>query len=807
MAHLRMEATMLEADLLLSKDQLPPQPTENNGMQWRNYIKALKKKKSEIGKKVMDVRKQCQKIRKGLAGQLPVEPKIPQLPMWEQYMNQLKERRQEILKMKSRAQDMARKLGDAANDLLTEPRQLNYRKWERYYRRAAKFINNIMPVQKQADKMKDELKGKIPEPPTVWEKGEWRDYVNELRAHKRKTKDLIKRVGEIRDEMKGNELPDEPEGLNYDAWTEHRLTLKEIQGEIDKIKDRAKRLQKEFKGTPELPFDEEADDESNKRADWDAYILDLDELIKAIEDKRKEAKIWIKQFVEKLGVPAEDMPPEPPKPYNEEDWANYIDKLTNMEEELDDLKEQAIALQKDECFNDNKERIRPLPKIRSPKQWTACVKEMTCEKNLINNTIEGGKKLTKKMEEGNKLPDEPADGNYENWQKYIDKVNVLKAKVEELFPYADILRDDTDKNGKKDARLADKIKRCRKPKNMSLEAWKEHLKKMEGINPGKKHKNVEEDADFKIGEFIKVTGFHFFKFPLHNGLGKISKVILLDPFTIGYAVTLEEGKWLNAQTNQFVEGDIDVAKENVVKMPAEVDSDLQPYLDKVRKWRKDIMKYHVAVEVSADAVKKIQDQIRLCSAWGKGVDVNALKNKEKKLRNKRTKTAGQGVVAGKKKAKLLKDIEAMEPDFLLELKQATSTWVWMNGIMRAGEVKNIIKYLEEIGFKLKAYPNIGPDKLGYEMGMAMEMMNRAKRAEIIAEKTLGDPDGYIYFGDGAGGDVDKEQCEKFCVSTDIGGQFKGHHPKPKKCDEDWFGWGNKRRNKTGILKIYGKVPT
>lgn len=791
---------------MLSKDQLPKPPSENNGMQWRNYITALKKKKSEINKKVMDVRKQCQKIRKGLAGQLPVEPRIPQLPMWEVYMNQLKARRQEILKMKSRAQDMARKLGDAAHDLLTEPRQLSYRKWERYYRRAAKFINNIMPVQKQAEDMKQELGGTIPEPPTEWEKGAWRDYVNELRAHKRKTNDLIKRVGEIRDEMKGNDLPDTPEGLNYDSWTEHRLGLKEIQEAIDKIKTRAKKLQKEFKGTPELPFDEEMDDESNQKNDWEEYIEGLDELIKTIEDKRKEAQVWIKQFVEKLGVPEEDMPPEPPKPYNEEDWANYIDKLTNMEEEMDDLKEQAIALQKDECFNDNKERIRPLPKIRSPKQWTACVREMTSEKDLINGTIESGKKLTKKMTEGNKLPDEPDNGKLEDWQKYIEKVNVLKAKVEELYPYADILRDAVDKKGNTDARLADKIKRCRKPKNMSLEAWKEHLKKMEKLNPGKKHKDVDEDAAFKVGEFIKVTNFHFFKFPLHNGLGKISKIILLDPFTIGYAVTLDEGKWLNAQTNQFVMGDIDVARDNVRTLPVEIDGDLQPFLDKLRDWRKKIMKYHVEVEQSADAVKKIQDQIRLCSAWGKGVDVNALKNKEKKLRNKRTKLAGAGVISGKKKAKLLKDIEAMEPAFLEEIKQATSTWVWINGIMRANEVKNVVRYLAECGYPLKSDPSIGPDKMGYEMGMALQLMNRKDRARIILEKTLGEPDGSIYVGDGGGGDIDREKCQKYIISTDIGGQFKGHHPRPKKCDEDWFGWGNKRRNKTGILKIYGKVP-
>lgn len=798
---------MLKAEMLLCEDQLPAAPTENNGMQWRNYISALKKKKQEIGKKVMDIRKQCTKLRKGLAGQLPAEPKIPQLPMWESYMDELKLKRQEILKMKSKAQDMARRLGDAAGELLTEPKRLDYRKWERYYRHAAKFINNIMPVQKQADEMKAELAGTLPEPPTEWEKTAWRDYVNELRKHKRKTVELQRRVGDIRKEMNGNDLPDTPPGLNYDSWTEHRLELKEIQVTIDGTKDEARKLQSEFKGTPELPWDEETDDESNVHNIWKEYIVGLQEIIDAIEDKRKEAKMWIKQFVEKLKVPEDDMPPEPPKPYNEEDWANYIDKLANMEEEMESLKEEAKLLREDECFKDNPDRRRDLPKIRSPKQWTACVKEMKKERDGINGAISKGGKLKKLMEEGNKIPDDPVDNKLETWEAYIEKMRVLKKRVEDLYPYTDILRDSTDRDGKNDAPLADKIKRCRKPKNMSFEAWKEHILKMEKLNPNKKHKDVDKDSEIKIGSFVKITGFHFFKFPLHNGMGKITKVVLLDPFTIGYQVALEEGKYLDAQLNKFVDASIDVGIENVVMMPAETDAELEGFMKKSRQWRKDIFKHHTAVEASANAVKGIQDQIRLCSAWGKGVDVAALKNKEKRLRNKRTKLAGQGVIAGKKKAKCQKDLEAMEDKFLEEIKQATSTWIWMNGIMRAGEIKNVILWLKELGYHLKQDPSIGPDKMGYELGMAIELGSRAERKKIIAEKTLSEPDGHIYLGDGAGGDLDRSKCRKVLLSMDIGGQFKGHHPKPAKCTEDWAGWGNVRRNKTGVLKIYGKVPT
>lgn len=759
----------------------------------------------------MDIRKQCTKLRKGLAGSLPAEPKIPQLPMWEEYMEALKTKRQEILKMKSKAQDMAKKLGDAATDLLKEPKRLSYREWERHYRAAAKFINNIMPVKKQADEMASEFEGTYPEAPTEWEKTAWRDYVNELRKHKRKCKDLIKRINEIREGMKGNELPEAPEGLNYDLWQEHRIALKEIQEGIDKIKDRARRLQKEFKGTPDLPWDEEEEDESNKQPEWETYIEELKELIDTIEKKRADAKIWIKRFVEKLGVPENDMPPEPPKPYDEEDWIGYIDKLANLEDELEELKEEATTLREDECFNDNPDRRRDLPTVRSPKQWTACVNEMKAERDKINGAVEQGGKLKKLLKEGNEIPDDPADKKYENWEAYIKSMKKIKKTVEDMYPYADGLRDDSDKHGNKDAALADKIKRCRKPKNMSIKTWKDHIIKMEKLNPNKKHKDVDKDSEIKVGSFVKITGFHFFKFPLHNGMGTVSKVVLLDPYTIGYQVELEEGKYLDAQKNQFVEGPIDVGLENVVMMPKEIDGDLQQFVDKIRKMRAGIFKYHVQVEQAADKVKKIQDQIRLCSAWGKGVDVNALKNKEKKLRNQRTKTAGQGVKAGKAKAKAQKDMEEMEPDFLNEIQLATSTWIWMNGIMRAGEIKNVIAYLEDLGYTLKSDPKIGPDKLGYEMGMAIELGSRAERAKMIKAKTLSDPDGYIVWGDGNHGDTDKEGClakgQRVCISTDIGGQFKGHHPKPAKCSKDWAGWGNSSRNKTGCLKIYGKVPS
>jgi len=785
MAYLKLEATMLEADLLLHRDELPPRPTgpeENQASAWRRYISALKKKKQENSMAVTKVRKECQKVRKGLSGNMPAEPRLPQLKMWQGYLEEVKACRQRVMAMKQKALDMGRKLGDARHDLLVEPRTLHFRKWERYYRAAKKFIDNIMPVQKQADDMKKELDGELPEAPDKWEKNIWRDYVNVLRGWKRDILDLKRRVKDTRKELKGNEIPPHPDTMDKQAWLDHKKDLGEIQKKIDFKKEKARKLKNEFKGTPDLPWDDDEDDESNVESAWDEYMENLQEQVNAIETKRKEANVWIKRFVEKLGVPQEDMPDEPPKPYSIEDWEEHIFKLTNLEDELDNLKAEAKELLKNECFSANPDKKVTLPTQLSPKQWMKAVNDLKGIRDKINGTMEKGKKLCTELTTGNKLPDQPTDNNLETWETYVKKLEMMKKKVTDLFPNADVLRDATDEHGKTDARLADKIKRCKKPKNLSYAAWKEHITKMEKLNYGKKHKDVDTDATFKVGMKCKVTGFHFFKFPMHNGLGTITKVVLLDPFTIGYEVQLDEGKYINAQTNLFEEKTIPVEPENLRMMPDEIEGDLKKLLEKLVKLRKDMMKCHIAVADSADAVKKVQDQIRLCSAWGKGVDVNALKNKEKKLRKKRTNLAGEGVKAGKKKAAAQKELEAMEPKILEEMKLATSTFVWINGIMLARVTKQILAFLEIIGFTIKNEPSLGPDKLGYEMGFAVELGSRAERAKLVGMKEIG-PKGkfeFKYFG---------------------GEEVYGEHPRYAELEGLIFNTDG------GPLKIHGKVPT
>lgn len=323
MAYLKLEATMLVADLLLHRDELPPKPTgpeENSSGAWRRYISALKKRKGEYSMEVVKVRKECQKVRKGLSVNMPAEPRLPQLKMWQKYLEDIKSCRQKVMQMKQKALDMGRKLGEARHDLLVEPRVLNFRKWERYYRNAKKFIDNIMPVQKQADQFKSELDGEVPEPPEQWEKAIWREYVNQLRAWKRDIMDLKRRVKESRGEMKGNELPPVPDNMDKAAWLNHKKDLQEIQNKIDFKKEKARKLKNEFKGTPDLPWDDDEGDESNVESEWDDYMEGLQAQINTIETKRKEANVWIKRFVNKLGVPESDMPDEPPKPYSIEDW-------------------------------------------------------------------------------------------------------------------------------------------------------------------------------------------------------------------------------------------------------------------------------------------------------------------------------------------------------------------------------------------------------------------------------------------------------------------------------------------------------
>lgn len=791
---------MIMADLLLHKDELPPKPSgpeENNAGAWRRFIQTLKKKKQELSMSVVKVRKECQKARKGLQGNLPAEPRVAQLPMWEKYLEELKACRTKVMQMKAKGMDMARKLGDARHDLLTEPKGLHYRKWERYYRKAKKFLDNIVPVQKQADEMKAELDGELPEPPEVWEKQVWRDYVNTLRGWKRDLVDLKKRIKNKRDEMKGNELPETPDNMDKQAWLDHKEELNEIQKKIDEKKKAATKLKNEFKGTPDLPWDDDADDESNKMQDWIDYMEALVPQVEAIEQKRKEANIWIKRFVEKLGVPAEDMPDEPGRPYSIEDWEEHIFKLTNLEDELDNMKKQAKDLLKDECFSANAEKKIKLPTILSPKAWMGAVKELTGLKDSINGAMDKGKALTKELTEGNKIPEEPGDNNLEAWEGYIKKMELIKKKVTDMYPYADILRDATNAEGKTNAALADKIKRCRKPKNMSIDAWKKHILKMEKLNPLKKHKDVEKDAEFALGTYCKVTGFHFFKFPMHNGFGKVCKVILLDPFTIGYEVELDEGKYINAQTNLFEEKTIPVGPENLRIMPKECEGDLATMVKNVKKLRQNMMKCHQEVAASADAVKKIQDQIRLCSAWGKGVDVNALKNKEKKLRKKRTNTAAIGVKAGKKKMAAQKELEAMEEAFLKEMKDATSTFVWVNGIMLAKLAKDLVKWFEALGYHVKNEPGIGPDKLGYEMGYAVELGSRAERAKMVAQKEFG-PKGKMV--------TRTKKGESLLVARGPG--IYGGNEGDGGDDDPFHIWDGKIFNTDGgPLKIHAKVPS
>lgn len=189
---------------------------------------------------------------------------------------------------------------------------------------------------------------------------------------------------------------------------------------------------------------------------------------------------------------------------------------------------------------------------------------------------------------------------------------------------------------------------------------------------------------------------------------------------------------------------------------------------------------------SAAAVKAIQDQIRLCSAWGKGVDVVALKNKEKKLRKRRTALAGMGVKAGKKKMAAQKQLESLDPDFRKELKDATSTFVWINGIMLAKLNKVLLDWFRAMGYHIKNEPSIGPDVLGYEMGYAVELGSRAERAKMVTQKEFG-PNGRIVTKNRKGtlyGIPEDHEFHKWhmidagCFNTD-GGPLKIHAKVPK----------------------------
>jgi len=252
-------------------------------------------------------------------------------------------------------------------------------------------------------------------------------------------------------------------------------------------------------------------------------------------------------------------------------------------------------------------------------------------------------------------------------------------------------------------------------------------------------------------------GFHFYKFPLHNGFGTVTKVILLDPYTIGYEVTLEDGKWLNAQTNKFEETPIEVKDENIRIMPDSLSKDLRAKMDEVRKYRGQICNFHIKQQNAAKKVKKIQDDIRQCT----GQD-----GKEKRLRAKRTKLAQVGVLAGKKKTKAQKALEKMEPGLLNEMTLATSTWVYLNGIMNARKVKEIIQWIGEMGFKIKSNGGIKPDTMGYEMGVKIEFSTRAVWKKFTKMREIG-----------KAGKIDCGEHEGTCFNTE-GNNIKVHAKVP-----------------------------
>jgi len=250
-------------------------------------------------------------------------------------------------------------------------------------------------------------------------------------------------------------------------------------------------------------------------------------------------------------------------------------------------------------------------------------------------------------------------------------------------------------------------------------------------------KDISKHAKCPVGTFVKVTGYDPMKFPLHAGFGHIAKIVLLDPYTLGYQVKLEEGKWLDTTANQFVESDIQVAENEIVAMPPaeQMEAELRGMITKIQKLRQHIIAGHEGAVRSANAVKEVQDKIRIC-ATVKGLSAVEKKNKEMRLRKKRTQLAGEGVKAGKKKAAAQRTLGTMEKDVLKEIRLATSTFVWINGIMVAKQAPRVLEYLKYLGLSIKNDPQLGPDRLGYEMAFAVELGSRAERARLVAMKAI-----------------------------------------------------------------------
>merc|ERR1712196_713520 len=145
---------------------------------------------------------------------------------------------------------------------------------------------------------------------------------------------------------------------------------------------------------------------------------------------------------------------------------------------------------------------------------------------------------------------------------------------------------------------------------------------------------------------VKIRGYDQNKYPLHCGVGKVSE-IAVDGLDIIYKVALEEGKYIadNAFQNQDLElklnpdfqDDFLVDIQEALKV-----TEVQEKLEELRKQRVKIIQFHAEVEAAAKKVKQIQDKIR-----------QATGNKEKKLRQQRTKMAGAGVKSKNKRGKAM----------------------------------------------------------------------------------------------------------------------------------------------------------
>lgn len=107
-------------------------------------------------------------------------------------------------------------------------------------------------------------------------------------------------------------------------------------------------------------------------------------------------------------------------------------------------------------------------------------------------------------------------------------------------------------------------------------------------------------------------------------------------------------------------------------------------------------------------------------------------NKEKKLRQTRTKLAGAGVKSKNKRGQCMDKAKVIIAELELEIKEATSTVVYINGIMRP-KANEFIELIKALGVKTKKgwKPAFKPDTIGYELATIIECADRSNRNKLV----------------------------------------------------------------------------